>query len=394
MDGGEPLQESASVRRASGAAPVRQIQGLDSLRGIAAMLVALFHFRISGHVMESPLVRNGWIFVDFFFVLSGFVICHAYGDRLAARTVSVGRFMALRMGRIYPLHFAVLMAWLAFELLKLAAGKGGAAFTGDYDPLTLLYNILLLQSFGLQDSLGWNQPAWSIAAEMWVYLLFAVLLAIFSDRGRWIFVLLGGGALIWLVIASPRALDATFDLGFVRCVFGFSLGLVVHAIYARWPMPRQWPLATFAEALLAGAAIGFVWFFGSGWPTFFAPFLFAAVVLVFAMERGAICRWLCWTPLVWLGQLSYSIYMVHALVEVRLAGLLKRFGGALGISQVGTGEHDQMWKAAPLLGDFLGLLVLLVVVATSFISYRLIELPAREWTRRRLIGLGIKRRND
>lgn len=77
-----------------------RIDVLDALRGICALLVVLVHFRSNGYIAQLPVLRNGWLFVDYFFVLSGFVIAHSYGARLASGEVSVARFMGLRMGRI------------------------------------------------------------------------------------------------------------------------------------------------------------------------------------------------------------------------------------------------------------------------------------------------------
>ena len=86
---------------------------LDAMRGICALIVALYHFNTTGLLSQLGIVKHGWIFVDYFFVLSGFVIAHSYGARLAERTVGVPRFIALRFGRIYPLHIVVLAAIVA-----------------------------------------------------------------------------------------------------------------------------------------------------------------------------------------------------------------------------------------------------------------------------------------
>src|SRR5687768_5675625 len=79
---------------------------LDSLRGIAAVGVMLFHMGNIGWLGGFHAIQNGWLLVDFFFVLSGFVIAASYGERLA-QGYSVGKFMALRFGRVVPLHAAV-----------------------------------------------------------------------------------------------------------------------------------------------------------------------------------------------------------------------------------------------------------------------------------------------
>src|SRR5262249_55412493 len=97
---------------------MQRFRVLDSWRGICALLVALFHFMFPSHVAQSPLIHNGWLLVDFFFVLSGFVIAHAYADKLTGWAATVP-FMIRRFGRVYPLHFATLMFFVAFELCKI-----------------------------------------------------------------------------------------------------------------------------------------------------------------------------------------------------------------------------------------------------------------------------------
>ena len=119
-------------------APTRQaaerFENLDAIRGICALFVALFHFPANGLLASNALVRNAYLFVDYFFVLSGFVIAFSYGDRLCAGEISLGRFIGLRLGRIYPLHLAVLAVFVLLQLLLLVPGLAGlsdrAPFTG------------------------------------------------------------------------------------------------------------------------------------------------------------------------------------------------------------------------------------------------------------------------
>src|SRR6266576_119115 len=98
---------------------------LDSWRGIAACLVALFHLEAYSHLVYShlhgvPFLGNSWLFVDFFFVLSGFVIAANYQQRLLDG-FGVGRFLLLRLGRLYPLHFAVLAGGVGLKLALMLA---------------------------------------------------------------------------------------------------------------------------------------------------------------------------------------------------------------------------------------------------------------------------------
>jgi peptidoglycan/LPS O-acetylase OafA/YrhL len=100
---------------------------LDSWRGIAACMVALFHLRVLSHVGDAALVRHASLFVDFFFVLSGFVITGGYAERLAAG-FGAWRFALLRFGRLYPLHLAVLAAFVWLGGAPLATPEGSLGF--------------------------------------------------------------------------------------------------------------------------------------------------------------------------------------------------------------------------------------------------------------------------
>src|SRR5690349_3198982 len=124
---------------------------LDGWRGACALLVALFHLDAYWHFYDGLFVRNAWLFVDFFFVLSGFVISHAYRGRLA--TWHDARSFAIRrIGRLWPLHMAVLTFFVLLELLKLAIVKSGhvgsdsLAFTDTKAFDAIAANIVLIQS--------------------------------------------------------------------------------------------------------------------------------------------------------------------------------------------------------------------------------------------------------
>ena len=128
---------------------------LDSWRGICALGVAIFHLDLAGPgVLAAPI--KGYLFVDFFFVLSGFVISAAYGDRIIERGEFV-RFILRRFGRVYPVHFAVLMACaslVAFTLLAAPSrASGEPLISADATSLSsLVTNLLLLHSMGFCDT--------------------------------------------------------------------------------------------------------------------------------------------------------------------------------------------------------------------------------------------------
>jgi peptidoglycan/LPS O-acetylase OafA/YrhL len=155
-----------------------RFQALDGWRGAGAVIVAIFHLNVYSHLYSFPLVRNAYPFVDFFFVLSGFVIAASYGSRIGD-TEDLKQFVVRRIGRIYPLHLAVLLALVLVELGKLAAVSVGASahfapFSEATSVQSVITNIFLLQSFGFHDYLTWNFPSWSISSEFYVNFLFGI----------------------------------------------------------------------------------------------------------------------------------------------------------------------------------------------------------------------------
>ena len=217
-------------------ARMERFVALDSWRGVAACLVALFHLNAYSHFYDLPFLRNSWLFVDFFFVLSGFVIAANYEQRLLDG-FGAGRFLLLRLGRVYPLHFFMLAVFVALELLKvlrrIAVPPGVWALnpvapfsTPQESPATITANLLLVQSLHAFDFLTWNDPAWSISTEFFAYVAFAACLIALRKRA-WIAAALALTAGPLLIAAlSERNMDTTYDWGIIRCIYGFAAGVV------------------------------------------------------------------------------------------------------------------------------------------------------------------------
>lgn len=152
-----------------------RFSALDSFRGLAAICVVLYHMRLSISLPKSNFIEHSWIFVEFFFILSGFVLTHSYAtrDNLTFKNFVIGRTF-----RLFPLHYAVFLVIIALELLKLAASHHGihfynAPFEGRNSIKEILPNLLLLQSWlPFSNSLSFNGPSWSLSVEYYVYMIF------------------------------------------------------------------------------------------------------------------------------------------------------------------------------------------------------------------------------
>jgi peptidoglycan/LPS O-acetylase OafA/YrhL len=366
-----------------------RFEALDGWRGVCACLVVLFHFHGYSPIQTSPLVRNSYLFVDFFFVLSGFVIAWNYASRLGSWP-EVRRFLVLRVGRVYPLHVFMLFLFLAYETAKLLNGMGQATppstFSGETQPGAVLSNLFLVQSLHVHDSLTWNGPSWSISTEVWTYVIFALVSVTLGIR-MW---MLAAAAIVpplALLYLSGTGMDVTFDWGLLRCVFGFALGLVCYHLHKRRPLDvaTAGPVAaTLVEASVVAAVVAFVSAVDKTAWSLLAPFVFAVAVLVFASEGGAVSRVFRTAPLRWLGKLSYSIYLTHFFFVLIFPIVVKRI-----VQQdlwtpmpIGGGQYVLAYGRNDVEGTLFYAAVIAITLAFSAFTYRWVETPGRDWSRR------------
>lgn len=346
---------------------------LDSLRGVAALLVVAFHVFDGGVAPGWSFARHGWVFVDFFFVLSGFVIAGAYGEKLA-QGFPVLRFMVLRWGRIFPLHLAILSLYVLGEaaLLILDPGNMRAAFQGERNLRDLVLTATLTQAFIHPTPLGWNAPSWSISVEIWLYAAVAFAWR-YGGRTGWPLAIAAAAA-AWLLLATDFSGWVTpLNPDLVRGVAGFGLGTACWMIWTRFARAFLQHLAAPLVSLLESACIAaLVAVLALELPISWADLIFALTVLCFAADRGAAARLLAKWPFFWAGVLSYSIYLGHSVVLLVLARL-----------------QAELWPSGGLMGETItGLAVLAGSAGLAWITWRLIEAPARNWSRRRAAALG------
>ncbi len=368
-------------------------EALDGLRGLCALCVCLFHFRANGPVAPADFVRGSWLFVDFFFVLSGFVIAATYRSRLIGGGY-LRSFVILRFGRVYPLHLFMLAAFIAMEIIGLVLANHGLMKRQPFDDHHSIYgiftNLFLLRGMGLHDVLTWNQPAWSIAVEFWTYLLFALLARAAGEAlERWLLV----AAIVCvavLAVATPYGINVSWSWSLFRCVYGFAIG----ALAWKWwqgrgvaPGPAGGG-ATAIEIVTVALVVAFVAQLSATRFNLVSPLVFGAAVLVFAREGGAVSRLLTSAPLRRLGVLSYSIYMVHTFVQSRMDDALRLLAKSTGITLivaekpgVSRGAHDLV-GATPVQGVLLTLVMLALVIAVASLTWRWIEVPGQALSRR------------
>lgn len=340
-----------------------QLNALTGLRGIAAWLVVIYHVRqsLSALVPDviTPLLAKGYLAVDLFFLLSGFVIWYNYAERLNRGGAAEARiFLWRRFARIWPLHAVVLSAYVAFALVLLLTGRD----TANYPFAELPLHLMLIQNWGFTGLLTWNHPAWSISTEFAAYLLFplvVVAMPLHRWRSAWLFGLAAGLVAALCLKFSAAGFHALGDdiprMGLWRCLTGFTLGNVLAVLWLRWRGEQLTvPAATLASLMAAIAGAGF------GLPeAVAAPVAFFSGLLALASARGWVVRLLSCRPLRYLGEISYSTYLAHFLLWA-----LWKIAFVDASLQLG-------WAS---LGGFLAL-----VLTVSIVSYHGIERPAQRW---------------
>ncbi|NNG04056.1 MAG: acyltransferase [Inquilinus sp.] len=361
------------------------LPALTPLRGIAALLIVLLHF--SGSVLPNlglhaytMLISNGYLAVDLFFLMSGVVIAHVYGQELGRGLsyATSAAFLRARFARLYPLHFCTL-AYLLFMavvtpfLYSLATGAPyGLAGEGRYTLETTIKNLLLIHGMW-NEHLTWNYPSWSISTEFFAYLAFpfaAPLLATVR-RGMALAGIAVLFAALWWLAHEQGSLDIVTGPSFLRCVLQFGIGTLLHRLYLEGTgigiLRRD---EVFMAAVLAiVAALHF------NLADILVIPLFMILILSGIHNEGRVLSALQAPPLVRLGDLSFSLYMTHAVVDKMTRTLLALI----------TGHHDG--RAVGTATSWLVLAAMLIFVfALSDATYRRIEVPARRWLKSRTPG--------
>lgn len=355
---------------------------LDSLRGIAAVVVVLFHIGDFGWLAGIPMMRNGWLLVDFFFILSGFVITMSYGGRLA-QGFPKGRFLALRAGRVLPLHYAVLAVMLVLQLALFGPVLHERHNWGEF-----WRSLFLLDAFRPHTGNWFSPVSWTLAVEMVLYLLAAALFG----RG-WLgiaaTVLLAGAAALCLwTDTNPPVFGSLLQRG----VLGFGLGVGAYALHRRFRAfePGRAVLTVAEIAMLAVIVATLVWVPVSRVSVLAVDVVFFPAVLIFARDGGLVSRVLQARPLEVLGRLSFAIYMTHLFLVIGFNRALPFVLRAMdrpdlvvtegrttfGLSSVELGQPAE---------TALTVVILVLVLGLGWLGWRYVEEPARQRSRA-LIG--------
>lgn len=318
--------------------------------------------------------------VDFFFVLSGFVISHAYRHRIA-RPGGRSKFLSARLRRLWPLHAAVLGTFVGIELLKFAFAQVHPGFKIDaepfsegHSPLEILTNLAFLQSFGLHPGLSWNGPSWSIAVEFWTSVVF-MFVAVMTPRLRvWSSLAIALASAAVLAAASPETLFVSYDWGLFRCLLGFFAGCLAYDLRAGVAAPRL-PFGV-AEVLCIEIVVALMLYLPAS-QQFATPIVFAVLIYVFSFERGVVSRVLVTPVPQMLGLWSFSIYMTHMLTFQMARTLGSYAAQRFGIDAVVFHNGDKLLAVGTGVAGFVAAVAVAVPVTTlvGALCWRYVETP-------------------
>ncbi len=365
------MPDAGTRSRSAGAGEVRAFTGI---RGIAALYVAVYHFGLAS-LFQGPthaLIVHGYIAVDLFFMMSGFVMALTYRDLFAGgRSVrAMLDFLGRRIARIYPLYLLASIAAL-FIVIHVGLSTRQDQITG----AKILSNLLMIQSWGISES--YVGPAWSISAEWAAYLAFPLLCGaiLFGQRQAalaWSFV-----AFLFLGLLAELPADTThvvrangpLDLydgrnygAVARCLIEFLLGMMCcrlsrHAGLAGG-LARGWVGLALLGSIGALLAV-------PGSDIMIVP-LIALLLVSLARDEGPVAEALGSPICRWLGAISYSVYLFHTTVEAVAEPSIRRAVEAADLPDAKGVE------VACLLG---------VVLPVATLSYWLIEKPGRSLLR-------------
>jgi len=356
----------------------KRFEALDAFRGICAIFVVVFHMNLVGSITELGFFRGSAIFVEFFFVLSGFVLAHGYGFR---EGLAFKPFMKARFFRIYPLHLFMFLVFVALEFSKVLAARFGGfsfgtePFTNSTAPSEIIPNLLLIQSWTpFTDHLSFNYPAWSISIEFYMYVLLFFTIVLFKSYRLFSWFLISLAAFVLIYFGSDVVVDTV--LRGLSCFFGGSFAYVIYRKIADINIPSV--LGSIIEFALLVAIILAVQTSNEYRPIF-APLLFIVTVLFFAFESGVVSKLFKVNLLQYAGKLSYSIYMTHAAIIFCLIPIARVLNKLIGVdfAPVANGARVLDFGNSVINNLFI-LVILMLVVLVSHFTYKYIELTGQQ----------------
>jgi len=345
--------------------PTMRFRVLDFYRFCAAVMVMAYHYFGAFNVLFSGASP----YVDFFFMLSGFVIFTGYANRVGSRS-EYATYLAARLARIYPLHFVTTTFWLlalGFVAAMALNVRHPIAFRAD----DVVQTYLLLHAWGTTSALTLNVPSWSISAEWGLYIVFPIFVIVWKRFGETPLIVTALAMVLALEVGGQIGLfgqrhwtELTWDFGVARAVPSFLIGI--------WLALKVGDYRGSIPAIPVGVAL----FCLSACLVYCnAPRLLVLGDLALALyftacgERRGEKSWLASQRLVVLGDASYAIYLLHTITLPLFAFALRPL------------LHDG-WPTLPV--------IMVMTVAVAIGCHRKFELPVQKWINARWRARGTR----
>lgn len=367
---------------------VEYLSSLTALRGIAALLVAVFHFEMAVArfvpAAQSMFFEKCYLMVDLFFMMSGFIMLHVYSNQFKdnIQTKSLKNFLVARFARIYPLHLFSLL--LLIVIVRWLTDWGNPPIILE-QPADILPNIFLLHSFGFTKIYSWNIPSWSISAEWAAYLLFPII-ALCINKKKVItiillalFIIAAYYAIMYLLprknpinpaIPVPHNLNTTFDYGYIRGIAGFATGILVYLLYELRAVRKAFSSDLVSLLIILAITISMHFALNDS----LTVLLFAILVLSFTANNGRIAKICNRKILQFLGDISYSVYLMQIFLQ-------EPFSHSIylpGITGIGRGKQNIDFSS----GVLYCITYLILLIMISYVSYQWVERPSRRFINR------------
>ena len=378
-----------------------EIRALLGARAFPPLILVLFHFCEGHGYRGAPWfdlpVAKGYLWVEFFFTLSGFVLTYVYAARVREfwRGNAYFTFLKARFARLYPLHIATLLVILAMVIvLRWLAARGGyvSIYDEPYHPIntwpTFIANLFLVQAWNIFPYLSWNGASWFVSVEFLLCLLFPIYLVL--ARGGWktVPLLVGAGAgALWLLAGPRYGLDLTFHDGIWRGMAAFAVGVGMAVLHDEM---RQREINISDLGCTALQLVVLAWLaygiYETGWShrpqDIYTAMPIMALVFVLAFDRGILAEALKTRVPLALGEWSYAIYMG----QTPVLQLLRHAQMHLypGPADIVFGRPWAAWE--PVWHWLEPALLVVVAIMWGWFLFTLIEKPANTALRRLLLS--------
>jgi peptidoglycan/LPS O-acetylase OafA/YrhL len=364
-----------------------KIAALAGARAFPPLMVVMFHFseghHYSGWRPLDFLATRGYLWVEFFFVLSGFILAHAYWARLndLLRRSGYGAFLRARLIRLYPLHLFMLLLLLAMVVgLRALAAHGGylsifdAKYHQNVSAKGFWLSLFLVQAWNTMNTLTWNGVSWFVSVEFALCLMFPALLWLAEGKLWRGFALIAAGlaGLLALLFTSQHGLDITFHNGVLRGMSDFSIGVGMAVLFRRLkPRDRMPEWVHSLLQLLLLLLLGYV-VMHTGWShtrmDIFTVLPLMVLVFALAFDRGIVARGLQTRLPQILGEWSYAIYLGQTTWLLAIRFFEQRLYPPPDAIVLGTRFSTLIWWLEPLC-------LVVVCVAWGGLLAKRIELP-------------------